>query len=130
MGAVVKLDVEGTSETVSARRRAARRRVRAWPVPFDPSDAFALADNDNDFDVDVDVETDNDFDDELTDPDPLSDLVPTWAPADIGQALIDEWDASAAARASRPSLVARVLGATAEDTAITSFEKPAIRSAS
>jgi len=120
MGAVAKLDVELLVEVTCETKHSRCHRVRAWSVPLD---AFDIPDNDN-------VESDTDFNDDLTDPDPLSDLVPTWAPADIGQALIDEWDASADARASRLILVARVLGASTEDTAITSFEKPAIRSAS
>lgn len=129
MGAVAKLDVEVTSETVQSRRRAARRRrVRAFPIPFEGPEQIDVELLEL---LDIDTTPENDFDDdELTDPDPLSDLVPTWAPADIGLSLIDEWEASAAARAERSGLVARVLRASAEDTSITSFEKPAIRSAS
>ena len=120
MGAVAKLDVElfveVTCETVHSRIR----HVRAWSVPLD---AFDIPDNDN-------VESDTEFDDELTHPDPLVDLVPTWAPADIGQALIDEWEASADSRAARPARVATIRRSSADNTAITCAAKLAIRSAS
>lgn len=113
MGAWAK-DVEVTCETANVRpERGAKRRGEGRILLFELPTA----------------EPDTDFDDELTDPDPLPDILPTWAPADIGQALIDEWDASAEARAARPALVARVLAASVEETAITSVEKPAIRSA-
>ena len=141
MGAVAK-DVEGTSETVHShpvraepaeraeararRRRRRRRRERAWPIPFEGPEQIDL-----DAIEPVSAEEDTDFtDEELTIPDPLPDIIPAWAPLDIGQALIDEWDATAEARAARPALVARVLRSAGEDTAITSIEKPAIRSAS
>jgi hypothetical protein len=93
-------------------------------MPFD-SDL-----DDDTIDTAPDSDFDADFADDYTDPDLSPDIVPTWAPPDFGHSLIAEWDASAAARAARPALVAHVLGAAAEDTAITSVEKPAIRSAS
>src|SRR5205085_11412857 len=71
---------------------------RAWPVPLERYDAA------NDLDS---IESDTDFgDDDITIPEALPDLVPSWAPADIGQALISEWEASADTRAAHPSRVA------------------------
>jgi hypothetical protein len=125
MGAVAKV-AEFTCETSSARPERAKRvegHRRAWPAPFESADP-TLADIDP-------IESDTDFgDDEVTIPEALPDFTPSWAPADIGQALIDEWDASAAARAARPSQVATVLRSSADNTAITCAAKLAIRSAS
>jgi hypothetical protein len=122
MGAVAK-DVDFTSETLCSRRRAARRRLRAWPVPFEPVDP-TLADIDP-------VESETDFgDDDITIPDALSDATPSWAPADIGQALISEWETSADARAARPSDATPILRSSADNTAITRAAKLPIRSAS
>ncbi len=129
MGAVAK-DVEGTSETVHSRARSRRRRRRrtdrGWRIPYQAPEQIDLDEVEP-----VSAEEDTDFtDEELTIPDPLPDILPSWAPLDVGQCLIDEWEASAEARASRPSLVATVLRSASDDTAITSIEKPAIRSAS
>jgi hypothetical protein len=122
MGAARAQDVDFTSETSCSRRHAARRRARAWPVPFERLETA----------VDVDpVESDTDFgDDEITIPEALPDFTPSWAPADVGQALIDEWEASADARAARPARVATVLRSAADNTAITCAARLPIRSAS
>jgi hypothetical protein len=129
MGAARVLDVdvvvEDTSVTVDSRPIRARGTTRLPTLPFDPpSDDHELEP------IDTSPDPDTDFADDYTDPDPLSQFAPAWAPADLGQALLDEWDATAASRAARPQLVARVLRATAEDTAITSAEKRAVRPAS
>lgn len=131
MGAVAK-DVERTSETVhshgpKARRRRRRRRTdRGWRIPYQTPEQIDLDEVEP-----VSAEEDTDFtDEEITIPDPLPDILPSWAPLDVGQDLIEEWEASAEARASRPVLVAAVLRSGTDDTAITSIEKPAIRSAS
>jgi hypothetical protein len=86
MGAAWATDADTTSETLCLRRRAARRRIRPWPVPFEPLETA----------VDIEpVESDTDFgDDDITIPEPIRDVTPAWAPADIGQSLIDEWDAT------------------------------------
>lgn len=130
MGAVAR-DVEGTSETVHSRarsRRGRRRRRtnRGWHIPYQTPEQIDLDDVEP-----VSAEEDTDFaEEELTLPELLPDILPSWAPLDVGQDLIAEWEASAEARASRPALVATVLRSSADDTAITSIEKPAIRSAS
>lgn len=125
MGAARVLDVDITSVTVASRPLRARATTRPPTRPFEPPIAALALEP-----IDTTPDPADDFDDEYTDPDPLSPFAPAWAPADIGQPLLDEWDATAAARAARPSLVARALRSLAEDTAITSLEKLAVRPAS
>lgn len=124
MGAVENLVGDYTCETVHSRPvRPARAKRVEGRTPFDFDDNI-------DDTLDTAPDSSSDFDDDYTDPDPFPDIAPSWAPPDFGHSLIAEWDASADARAARPILIAHVLRATAEDTAITSVEKPAIRSAS
>ncbi len=125
MGAARVLDVDITSVTVDSRPVRARGTTRLPTLPFDPPcESLELEP------IDTTPDPSDDFDDEYTNPDPLSPFAPAWAPSDIGQPLLDEWDAAAAARAARLSLVARVLRSSDDDTAITSLEKLAVRPAS
>ncbi len=107
--------VDCTGETVSSRRRTARRRPRRWPLPM----GLALVPFD-DLAVDPGIESvadEADLDelepDDVTNPEhPLfSTAIPV--AADRGASLIAEWDAASDQSAA---VVARILGASEEAT--------------